>query len=99
VGIDPDKFWYYTWKEVSLLGESWNINHNLEWERLRFLAATIYSARAEKRSQLVKPTDLFKLPQDQVLRNKKPKSTRSQFEEMCARIDKLEKLGKFEASN
>jgi hypothetical protein len=95
VGIDPDKFWYYTWKEVSLLGESWNINHNLEWERTRFLAATIYSAKAEKRSQLVKPTDLFKLPQDRFLRNQKPKSTRADFDEMVKRIDKLEAEGKF----
>lgn len=94
MGIDPDKFWFYTWKEVSLLGESWNINHNLEWERLRFLAATIYSARAEKKSQLVKPTDLFKLPQDSFLRKQKPKSTRSRYESMIEKIEKLEAEGK-----
>ena len=94
MGLDPDKFWFYTWKEVSLLGESWNINHNLEWERLRFLAATIYSAKAEKRSQLVKPTDLFELPQDRYLRNQKPKSTKDAFEEMSAKIEKLERQGK-----
>lgn len=96
VGIDPDKFWFYTFKEVTLLGESWNINHNLEWERLRYLAATVYCASAEKKSQLVKPSDLFKLPQDQFLRNKKPLSTRSQYEAMVERIERAEKAGLFD---
>jgi hypothetical protein len=38
VGIDPDKFWKHTWKENHLLGEAYYINHNKEWERIRYLA-------------------------------------------------------------
>lgn len=93
MGIDPDKFWYYTWKEVTLLGESWNINHNLEWERLRYLSATIYCARAEKSSQLVKPSQLFKLPQDIYLKKQIKPSTREDFDKMLEKIKKAESSG------
>lgn len=93
MGIDPDKFWYYTWKEVLLLGESWHINHNLEWERLRYLAATVYCARAEKRSQLVKPSQLFKLPQDRYLKKEVKPSTRGDYERMLERIKRAEQIG------
>ena len=73
------------------MGESWNINHNLEWERLRFLAATIYSARAEKPSQRVKPTDLFPLPQDVFLKAKKPQSNYNQYKAFAEKVKKFDK--------
>jgi hypothetical protein len=89
VGIDPDKFWHYTYKEVLLLGESYNFNQNLEWERTRYLCTQIFNSRAEKSSQLVKPTKFFPLPQDKALRPKKPQSTYNQYLEFAEKIKSL----------
>ena len=89
MGIDPDKFWNYTYKEVLLIGERYNFNQNLEWERTRYLASVMLQTVAGKKK--VKPTMLFKLPQDEA--NKKPvkPSTRSQFDKMMSRINEIEK--------
>ena len=72
-----------------LIGESYNFNQNLEWERLRYLAATVYNARAEKPSQIVKPTKLFPLPQDKALKPKKPQSNYNQYKEFTERVARL----------
>ena len=90
MGLDPDKFWRYTWKEVILLGESWHINHNLEWERLRYLVTNLYASQGAKR---VKPTMFFKLPQDKFLKENVKPSTRSDFEAMKEKIKRAEEVG------
>jgi len=41
----------------------------------------IHNVNCGKKSDMIKPTDLFKLPQDKILYKDSPKSTRDQFEE------------------
>ena len=41
----------------------------------------IHNVNCSKKSQMVKPEDLIKLPQDKVKLNQGPKSTRKEFEE------------------
>jgi hypothetical protein len=50
-----------------------------------------------KKSQSKKPTDLFKLPQDQIKKIIKPKSTKKGFEEALKKFDDLDAKGKFKA--
>lgn len=64
VGISPSEFWANTWKENQLLGESHTINHNLEWERVRYLATMIHNVNVSKRQHMIKPEKLIPLPQD-----------------------------------
>ena len=88
VGIDPDKFWRNTWKENHLLGEAYYINHNKEWERIRYLAAMVYNVNATKRSQMISPEKLFSLPQDiyAKMERDKPKSTKEQYENFMEKV-------------
>lgn len=70
-----------------LLGESWKVNNNLEWERVRYLATITKNAglvaRGTKvnKTDLVEPTDMFELPQDKIYKNVKglPKSDLKTF--------------------
>ena len=71
-----------------MLGESWSINHNLEWERLRYLATSIFNARAEKSSQMIKPTMLFKLPQDSLLADMIKLPTKAETRSVIDRFNK-----------
>ena len=71
-----------------MLGESWSINHNLEWERLRYLATSIFNARAEKSSQMIKPTKLFKLPQDSLLSDMIKLPTKAETRSVIDRFNK-----------
>ena len=41
----------------------------------------IHNVNCSKKSQMLKPDELFPLPQDNIKRNKEPISTREQFEE------------------
>ncbi len=89
MGIDPDKFWNNTWSENQLLGESYNIKQNLEWERTRYIATMIHNVNCSKKSQMKKPEDLLRLPQDKQVKNKiEPKSTREQFEKFWAKVQR-----------
>lgn len=85
VGINPNDFWHNTWSENQLLGESYNVKQNLEWERVRYLATMIHNVNCSKKQHMIKPTKLFPLPQDNLTRRKLPKSTREQFEEFKAK--------------
>jgi len=40
----------------------------------------IHNVNCSKKSDMIKPTDLFKLPQDNIQVNKAPRSTREEFE-------------------
>jgi 5,10-methenyltetrahydromethanopterin hydrogenase len=71
VGIHPSEFWAHTWKENQLLGESFTIKQNLEWERLRYLATMVHNVNVDKKSQMVKPEKLIPLPQDVYYKRKK----------------------------
>jgi hypothetical protein len=64
VGIHPSEFWAHTWKENQLLGESFTIKQNLEWERLRYLATMVHNVNVNKKQHMIKPEKLIPLPQD-----------------------------------
>ena len=90
MGIAPRDFWENTWKENHLLGESHNIKQNLEWERLRYLAAMIHNVNCDKKSKMISPEDLIRLPQDYMreLEKAKPKSTPEELQEFLDQIEK-----------
>ena len=88
VGINPDNFWKNTWKENHLLGEAYYINHNKEWERVRYLAAMVYNVNARRRSQMIEPEKLFSLPQDIYAKMEKnrPKSTKKEYDAFMEKV-------------
>ena len=53
---------------------------NVLWEQNRFLATMIHNVNCSKKSEMIQPKDLFKLPQDDIELKKAPKSTREEFE-------------------
>lgn len=70
------------------MGESYYINHNKEWERIRYLAAMVYNVNAQKRSQMIDPEKLFSLPQDiyAKMEKERPKSTRDQYDSFMKKV-------------
>jgi hypothetical protein len=86
IGITPNDFWTNTWKENQLLGESYQIKQNLEWERTRYIAMMLFNTNVDKRANMITPDKLFPLPQDVYLERGKPKSTREQFEKFKEKI-------------
>ena len=77
--MNPNEFWYNTFKENILVSESFFIKNNLEWEHTRFVASMIHNVNCSKKSQMVKPEDLIKLPQDNIKKHQ-PKTTQEEFE-------------------
>lgn len=89
-GIEPDKFWGQTWKENALLGESYIIKTNLNWEMTRYLASWIHNTNITKKGDAKRPDQLFSLPQDSMSKtNKEPQSTKEQKEAFEAKVNKL----------
>lgn len=78
----PDTFWRQTWRENALIAEAYHNKINLDWERSRYLATMVYNVNCQKKSQMIKPEDLFELPVDRKRKSAqgKPKSTREQYE-------------------
>ena len=89
IGITPNDFWTNTWKENQLLGESYQIKQNLEWERTRYIAMMLFNINVDKRANMITPDKLFPLPQDVYLERGKPKSTRKEYEKFKAKINKI----------
>lgn len=87
-GIPPERFWVNTWRENALLGESWSINVNLHWEMTRYISHMVFNTQAKKRSQLIKPDQLFPLPQDVLLKKGEAKSTPEQLHAFMKQIEK-----------
>lgn len=69
-----------------MLGESFMIKNNLSWEQTRYLATILYNTNATKRSQMLKPDDLFKLPQDKIYKSG-PKSTKEEYLKFQDKVD------------
>lgn len=90
MGISPFEFWNNTWKENQLLGEAYNIKQNLEWERIRYLATMIHNVNCEKKTHMIKPEDLMRLPQDKMreIEKARPKSTKEEMEKFLERVKK-----------
>lgn len=71
-----------------MLGESYMIKTNLQWEQTRYLAAMLYNVNCDKKGQMITPDKLFPLPQDVYLGKGKPKSTKEQFLKFKNKVDK-----------
>ena len=87
IGIDPNNFWSNTWKENILLSEAHSIQINLDWERTRFLATMIHNVNCSKKSQMLQPESLFKLPQD--FKTQTFKSSKEQYEQFLAKVESV----------
>ena len=88
--MNPNDFWKNTWKENTLLGESHVIKLNIAWEQTRYLATMIHNVNCQKRSQMKKPEQLFRLPQDNMKRPFKPKSSPESLEKF---LNKMKQSG------
>jgi NAD(P)H-dependent FMN reductase len=53
----------------------------------RYTSATLWNTKATKRAQMIRPDQLFKLPQDVYMDNKKPKSTPEQLKAFLDQVE------------
>jgi hypothetical protein len=76
-----------------LLAEHYHNNINLNWEQTRYLAAMIHNVQCSKKSQMLKPEQLFELPVDKKRKKErdKPKSTREQMEAFKLKAESMTK--------
>jgi len=79
----PNDFWRQTWRENALIAESYHNKISLQWEQTRYLATMIHNVNCQKKSQMLKPEELFKLPVDNKRKKErdKPKSTYEQMKQ------------------
>ena len=61
------------------MSESYVIQINALWEQHRFVATMIHNVNVGKKSDMIKPHQLFELPQDNIKRNT-AKTSREDFE-------------------
>jgi hypothetical protein len=87
IGISPDNFWRQTWRENGLIAEAYHNNVNLNWEQTRYIATMLHNVNCQKKSQMLKPEQLFSLPVDNA-RKKKRSEPKSSPKEMKAFLDK-----------
>lgn len=88
-------FWKNTLNENIRLSESYQINQNFEWERLRYLATMMINLKATKQSQRIQPTKLFKLPQDNIKNLPKAKPlSKDELDKVINKWNQIEKTGK-----
>lgn len=94
MGIPPNDFWKYTFKECYLVAEHFHIQNNLDWEKFRYVSCMIYNTNVNKSSQAKKPHQLFKLPQDNIKRVIEPKSTEKEYKDFIKYVEEREKKSK-----
>tara|TARA_R100000951_G_scaffold43080_1_gene36243 strand:- start:10599 stop:10886 length:288 start_codon:yes stop_codon:yes gene_type:complete len=87
----PNDFWRQTWRENGLMAESYHNQINLNWEQTRFLATMLHNVNCQKKSQMLKPEQLFELPVDQARKKKKaePKSTPKEMQAFLAKYNAM----------
>lgn len=90
-GINPDLFWNSTWKENELMAENHLLQKYFSWELVRFNATMLYNTSGIKKGQMIKPHQMFKLPQDTFLDIGKPKSTPKEYEAFLQRVKNFNK--------
>ena len=78
----PNDFWRQTWRENGLMAESYHNKVKLSWEQARYISTMIYNVNCQKKSQMLKPEQIFPLPIDKIRKQKRdiPKSTRQQMQ-------------------
>ena len=75
------------------MAENYHNNINLNWEQTRYLAAMIHNVQCSKKSEMLKPEQLFELPVDKKrqVERAKPKSTREQMEAFKSKYESMTK--------
>jgi hypothetical protein len=75
------------------LAENYHNNINLNWEQTRYLAAMIHNVQCSKKSEMLKPEQLFELPVDKKrqVERAKPKSTREQMQAFKSKYESMKK--------
>jgi hypothetical protein len=63
------------------------IKLNVSWEQTRFIASMLINVNVDKKAKMVRPEQLFPLPQDVYTERGKPKSTPEQYEKFKAKAD------------
>lgn len=65
IGIDPDKYWRLTFREISLIGDSFEHKELQHWYRARNIEFANYSSQinmnGKKAFKMNKPSDLYLL--------------------------------------
>jgi hypothetical protein len=63
------------------------IRLNVAWEQTRYIASMIINVNVDKKAKMIRPDQLFPLPQDVYLDRGKAKSTQEQYEKFKAKAD------------
>ena len=63
------------------------IKINVAWEQTRFIASMLINVNVDKKAKMVRPEQLFPLPQDVYNERGKPKSTQEQYEKFKAKAE------------
>lgn len=65
IGLLPDQFWNLTLADLIRIKEAWTHNQGQDWDRTRYQTTMILNTAFGQKKQH-KPTDLLKLPHDNV---------------------------------
>mgnify|MGYP003641455869 CR=1 FL=1 len=73
------------------MSESYHNKTNLNWEQTRYLAVMVYNVNCQKKSQMLKPDQLFELPSDLKYKKKRsdPKSTPNEMKTFLDRYNSM----------
>ena len=62
------------------------LNKFLYWELVRFNSTMIYNTSGIKKGAMIKPHQMFKLPQDNLLEIGKPKSSEGEYQAFLQKV-------------
>ena len=82
IGLKPDEFWDLTWREYSLMLETYEKKEEAKWLHTREIIAMIYNTNISKKTQAKSGRQIIPLPSE-IPSKKKTTSTTTQFEEAC----------------
>ena len=82
IGLKPDEFWDLTWREYSLMLETYEKKEEAKWLHTREIIAMIYNTNISKKTQAKSGRQIIPLPSE-IPSKKKITSTTTQFEEAC----------------
>lgn len=81
-GLLPDQFWDLSWREFDMIVRHKNNAVIHDWDVARTLGSWSIAPHTKRK---IKPTDLLKLPTDNV--RKRPLPTRQEFEALVKQIE------------
>ena len=85
IGLKPDEFWDLTWREYSLMLETYEKKEEAKWLHTREIIAMIYNTNISKKTQAKSGRQIIPLPSEKPIKSKR-NSTPKQIEEACRRF-------------